>query len=298
MQEPLVSVIIPAYNAEPYLRRAIDSILVQTYPCIEIIVVNDGSTDGTIELVNSYKNQPIHLISKVNGGMSSARNTGLRAAQGEFIAYLDADDYWMPAKITSQVTLLQNHPEIGFCSTSTKVETPDGFFVNEWSCPNIQISTLHTIFINNSAIAGSASSILVRKSIQDKAGMFDETLTGLEDTDMWIRYAALSEYICIADTLTVILKRSQSVSRNLNNMRASAIAVYKKNRFLLDSTSQGRFWKKSYARMLTDYAKWEARENRKCRSLAHLCLAFCYAPFSQGKLCASLAASIILGRRF
>jgi len=298
MKAPLVSVIIPAYNAEPYLRRAIDSVLAQTYPCIEIIVINDGSTDGTEPLVNSYTNQAIHLVSKENGGMSSARNAGIRAAQGEFIAYLDADDYWMPTKITAQVALLQSNPDIGFCSTLTRVETPDGLFVNEWSCPNIQVSTLHTIFLNNSAIAGSASSILARKSIQDKAGIFDEALTGLEDTDMWIRFAALSEYTCIPDTLTVILKRPGSVSRNLNNMRSSAIAVYKKNRSLLDRVSQGRFWKNCYAVMLADYAKWEAREDKRYRALAHLSLAFFHAPLTQGKLCVSLAASIILNRQF
>jgi len=293
----LVSVVIPAYNAGKYLEHAINSILAQSYSNLEIIIVNDGSTDNTADIATSFTDPRVHLVSKTNGGMSSARNAGVDEAKGEFLAFLDADDYWMPDKLEKQIALLESNPNIGFCSTLTRVETPEGAFVNEWACPDIKISTLHTIFTNCAAIAGSASSVLTRMNIHRAAGQFDETLTGLEDTDMWIRYAAQNEYRCIPETLTVILKREGSVSRNFQNMRSSALAVYKKNRKLLDKPSQGRFWRGCYATILCDYAKWEARSGKKSKALFQLCCAFFYAPVSKARLCLSLSMAILLNQQ-
>lgn len=298
IEKQLVSVVIPAYNAEPYLKQAINSALAQSYSNLEVIVINDGSTDNTATLVSGFNDHRVRLINQSNGGMSSARNAGVCIAKGEFIAYLDADDYWMPEKLEKQLHLLNNRPDIGFCSTNTRVETPEGNFVNEWLCPDIKISTLHTIFRNSAAIAGSASSILARASVHHAAGQFDEALSGLEDTDMWMRYAAQAEYLCIPETLTVILKREHSVSRNFHNMRASALTVYKKNRPLLDNASRGRFWRDCYATIICDYAKWEARSGVKSKALLQLFTAFLYAPVSKARLCLSLSVAILLNRAF
>lgn len=293
---PLVSIIIPAYNAELYIEKAINSILNQSYQNFEIIVTNDGSTDSTESVISQYSDSRIHTISQTNGGMSSARNAGLRAATGEFISFLDSDDYWLPEKLEKQVALIQDNPDLGFCSTQTRVETPTGEFVNDWLCPVINISTLHTIMSESASIAGSASSVLVRKAVQRKAGFFDESLTGLEDTDMWIRFAAISNYCCIPETLTVILKRPNSVSRSLNNMRNSGLEVLQKNKHLLDQKSQKQFWRSAYASMLCDYAKWEARSGLKTSAIKHLIEALFYAPFNQGRLSLSLLIAVVLNR--
>ena len=293
---PLVSVIIPAYNAELFLHNAIHSVLNQSYPNIELIIINDGSQDATEKIALKYTGSNIQLITQPNGGMSNARNTGLKAAKGQYIAFLDADDYWFPEKIEKQVNLLQRHTNIGFCSTQTRVETPEGEFVNNWLCPDIKISTLHTIIAENSAIAGSASSVMVRSELQVEAGYFDESLKGLEDTDMWIRYATISEYCCIPETLTVILKRPDSVSRNLNNMRDSALAVLNKNRNFLDRKSQKQFWHSAYASMLCDYAKWEARSGYKWHALSHLLEALGHAPVRNGRLCLSLIYAVLFNK--
>ena len=293
----LVSVVIPAFNAGQYLEHAINSILAQSHSTLEVIIVNDGSTDNTGDVASSFTDPRVQIISKTNGGMSSARNAGVNKARGEFLAFLDADDYWLPHKLEKQLALLNSKADIGFCSTLTRVETPEGILVNEWACPDINISTLHTIFTNSSAIAGSASSVLARIDLHRSAGQFDETLSGLEDTDMWIRYSAQREYLCIPETLTVILKREGSVSRNLQNMRSSAIAVYKKNRHLLDKPSQGRFWRECYAALLCDYAKWGARAGMKWKALFQLSCAFLYAPRSKARLCLSLSIAILLNRK-
>ncbi len=112
MQGPLVSVIVPVYNGERYLTKTIQSVLTQDYQPIEIIVVDDGSTDRTAEIVRAQPN--IHYIYQNNRGVSAARNTGIAAAQGEFLAFLDADDMWVPQKLSVQVSYLTQHPDVGF----------------------------------------------------------------------------------------------------------------------------------------------------------------------------------------
>lgn len=295
---PLISVVIPAYNAERYITKAINSVLNQTHSNLEIIVVNDGSQDQTEWAVSQIDDTRIRIITQSNGGMSNARNAGIRAATGDFIAYLDADDYWMSEKLEKQLKVLLENRNLGFCSTQTRVETPEGSFVNLWPCPAIETSTLHTIFSHNSAIAGSASSILAKMSLQKEAGFFDETLKGLEDTDMWMRFSALSDYCCIPETLTVILKRSDSVSRNLTNMFTSATRMYKKNRSLLDKSAQKKFWRSAYASMLCDFAKWEARNGLKKEATMHILFALTHDPINKFRICLSLLLSILLNKKF
>nr|WP_305908378.1 glycosyltransferase family A protein [Methylomarinum sp. Ch1-1]MDP4521204.1 glycosyltransferase family A protein [Methylomarinum sp. Ch1-1] len=166
--QSLISIIIPAYNAETYIKKALDSVLTQSYRHFEVLVINDGSTDNTETIARSYDDTRIRLISQPNGGLSNARNTGIRSAKGDYLAFLDADDYWMPEKLALQLELLNHHPEIGFCSTRTRVETPTGEFINDWPCPNINTSTLHTIFAQNAAIAGSGSSVMARKNYNSR----------------------------------------------------------------------------------------------------------------------------------
>lgn len=292
----LISVIIPAYNAEAFIEKALDSVLAQSYHHFEVLIVNDGSTDATETIVKNYNDARVKLISQENGGLSNARNTGIRAAQGDYLAFLDADDYWLPGKLNEQLKLLKDHAPIGFCSTCTRVETPDGAFLNDWPCPEISESTLHSIFAQNAAIAGSGSSVMVKKELQTKAGFFDESLTSLEDIDMWMRYAAIAEYCCLPETLTVITKRPDSMSRNLTIMRGNAIKVLRKNKTLLEQSSQKRFWRSCFASMLCDYAKWEARSGFKTESILHLLQALSYAPLDRGRLCLGLLFAVIFDR--
>ena len=117
---PRVSVVIPTYNCEQFLDRTIDSALRQTYQDFEIIVVDDGSTDGTQSLVAGY-GKAVRYVYQPNQGASAARNTALSQASGEFIAYLDADDLWLPEKLARQVEFLDAHPACGFVHTEVSV---------------------------------------------------------------------------------------------------------------------------------------------------------------------------------
>ncbi|MBK8993570.1 MAG: glycosyltransferase family 2 protein, partial [Gammaproteobacteria bacterium] len=142
--EDLVSVVIPAYNAAAFIERAVDSVLTQSYRSREVLVVNDGSTDRTGEVLARY-GSAIRVIDQPNGGLSSARNRGIREARGEFVALLDADDRWLPEKLERQVQAMVADPGIGFCSTRALVETPEGVPAGEWGCPKIEGSVLRTL---------------------------------------------------------------------------------------------------------------------------------------------------------
>lgn len=126
----LVSVIIPTYNRAYIIGRSIDSVLAQTYRPIELIIVDDGSTDDTAEVVRRYGDE-VRYIHQHNAGVAAARNTGFAAARGEFIALLDSDDYWYPWKIELQIAFLQRHPDVGMVWTDMKAVTNDGAPVAE-----------------------------------------------------------------------------------------------------------------------------------------------------------------------
>ena len=241
--DPPVSVVVPAYNAAWCVRRAIDSVLAQESVPLELIVVDDGSTDETLSVLAEYGDR-LRVVSKINGGLSSARNAGIKAARGQYVAFLDADDWWLPGKLARQVDTMRLNPELVFCSTAANLVAADGRALGEWKCAPCAGSALEAIFSANAHVAGSGSAVLARRNAFDQAGGFDEKLRSLEDIDMWMRLAALGEFTCIGEPLVMILKRPESMSGNLEVMRTSAIAVMRKNRCLLPAGRRGAFWRR------------------------------------------------------
>ena len=292
---PTVSVVIPAYNAAWCVGKAIASVLAQDYSDRELIVVDDGSTDGTAAVLASY-GSAIRVITQSNGGMSSARNAGIRAASGEFIAFLDSDDWWLPGKLGLQIELMRSRPELGFCSCAARVEDTDGRLLNLWQCTQWQGSFLAHLFQNGANVPGSCSAVLARRSLVDSVGAFDETLRGVEDPDLWIRLAAISEYACLPQPLAVVVRRPGSVSRNLQAMRDSAIRVMKKNRELLPPELRGAFWRSCLAGVHGDYAKWRYRSGQRGAALLEIARLMSLAPVARGRLGLGLLKDIVLGR--
>ena len=289
---PLVSVVIPAYNSAWCIRRAVDSVLAQDFRDFELIVVDDGSLDDTAAILAGY-GDAIQVISKPNGGLSSARNAGISSAQGAFVAFLDADDWWISAKLTRQVALMAARPELLFCSTASAVQTPAGERLADWRCGVGIASTLESIFSANAYVAGSGSAVLAKREAFSLAGGFDESLRSLEDIDMWMRLAALGGFACIDEVLVCIEKSAASMSGNLTVMRSAAIQVMRKNRSLLPSNLRGGFWRKAYASMLTDYAKWAYRKGQTSQALTDLLHALSLAPMQHGRLIISLLVAVI-----
>ena len=176
MNKPLISVIIPVFNGERFIAEAIQSVLNQNYEPLEIIVIDDGSTDGTADLVKSIEGN-IRYFYKQNGGTAAARNMGLSLAKSGQIAFIDADDVWVDNKLSLQMEQFNQFPEtevvIGFL---LPVRT-----VNQASIDAMQETN------NKGALVLSLGSILVKKSVFDKIGVFDEELTLSEDTDWFFR---------------------------------------------------------------------------------------------------------------
>jgi len=294
-ESPLVSVVIPAHNAGWCIRRAVDSALGQDYARREVIVVNDGSTDDTRSVLEAY-GDAITRIDQRNAGMSAARNAGIRAASGAYVAFLDADDAWLPGKLSRQVELMESRPEVGFCSTAARVEDDQGRLLNAWPCSSGGTDILATLFAHNAAIAGGTSAVMVRSSLFERVGLFDERLRGFEDPDLWLRLAAVSRYACIDETLVVVLRREGSVSRNVEAMRASALHSLRKNRTLLPASLRGAFWRDCMARVYTDYAKAAYRAGRLSAAYADTFRALLLSPFGRGRLCLGLLRDFLLRR--
>ncbi|MBI2048888.1 MAG: glycosyltransferase [Candidatus Liptonbacteria bacterium] len=186
--KPLISIIIPAHNAEKYIKEAVDSALVQTYENVEVIVVDDGSTDGTKNVLEPYvRDGKIKYVYQKNTGLAGARNAGIRTARGEYIAFLDADDLFLPEKVAEQVKVLEENPDYGVCYSDLTHFT-DGqqrkFFHHRYHYPsgNLFELLLHKQFIN-------PLTVFARRSVFEKYGMFDETLRRSEDWDLWLRWS-------------------------------------------------------------------------------------------------------------
>jgi glycosyltransferase involved in cell wall biosynthesis len=295
-ESPTVSVVIPAYNAAWCVGKAIDSVLAQDFRDFELIVVNDGSTDDTATLLAGYGNA-IRIVNQGNGGMSSARNAGICASRGTFIAFLDADDWWLPGKLRRQVDLMQASPEIGFTSGAARVEDPEGRLLNLWPCGQWEVSFLAHLFKSNAGIAGGSSALMVRRELLEKVGGYDETLGGVEDADLWMRLAAVTEYACLPDPQVIVLRRPGSVSRNVERMRQGAIRVMRKNRHLLPASLHGAYWRACLAGIHGDYAKWRYRAGHRGAALMDVARVFLLAPVACGRLGLGLLKDMLLGRR-
>lgn len=294
-EAPCVSVVIPAYNAAWCVGRAIDSVLAQSFRDFELIVVDDGSTDGTATLLAAY-GAALRVVTQANGGMSSARNAGIRAATGRYIAFLDADDRWLPDKLARQVALLEARPELAFCAAVASFEDPEGRCVGEWRGASGATAGISEVFAHHGAVAGGASAVLARQALVMELGGFDETLAGAEDTDLWIRLAGRGGFACLAEPLVVVLRRPGSVSSNRETMRRGALAMTRKNRRLLPAGQRHAFWRKTYAGLLCDYAKWAYRDGRQGAAIRDLAMALCLSPIGRGRLALGLLAAILRGQ--
>src|ERR1700691_3917251 len=117
----LASVVMPAYNVAPFIRESVESVLCQTFSNFELIVVDDGSTDGTSDQLSSLIDPRLHIVRQANSGSSSARNNGIRFASGQYIGFLDADDLWMPNKLEAHIRFLDEHPEIDLTFSRSQI---------------------------------------------------------------------------------------------------------------------------------------------------------------------------------
>lgn len=208
---PLVSVVIPVYNGENYLREAIESVCAQSYRSIEIIVVDDGSTDQTWEIIQSYKDK-VCGIHKENGGVASALNAGIRHARGELVAWLSHDDIFLPDKLARQVRFLAEYPAFGVCYTDFEIIDASGTHLATVQAPWFPAKDLPRSFLKDMHINGST--VMVRQWCFEKAGGFDERLAHTQDLEMWLRMAEITELGHLGEVL--LKSRSHADQGSLN----------------------------------------------------------------------------------
>lgn len=185
----LVSVIIPTFNRAQFLIRSISSVLNQSYVDLELIIVDDGSTDETLEVVNSVKDSRLSYHYKENGGVSSARNLGVTKAQGEYIAFLDSDDEWQLDKISAQVSYLQNTGKV-LVHTAEKWMR-DGKVVKQKKHHQKSGGDMFIRSLQGCVI--SPSSVLMKKSLYEKVGGMREDFVVCEDYDFWLKVTSLHD---------------------------------------------------------------------------------------------------------
>lgn len=209
---PQVSVVIPAYNAMSYLPETLDSVLKQTFTDFEVLIVNDGSTDHISTWADGITDARVKLISQTNQGLPGARNTGIAHAQGEYIAFVDADDLWEPTKLEKQVDCFEKNPEVGLVYTWTALidssRKPTGTTFN-WS---LEGKIWEQMLVAD--VVGNGSSAMVRRVCFNTAGKFDPSLTSVEDWDMWIRIAAHYPFAVVKEYLTLYRQHPSSMSRD------------------------------------------------------------------------------------
>jgi glycosyltransferase involved in cell wall biosynthesis len=228
---PAVSVIVPAYNVAPYLPSALDSVLAQTFTDFEVVVIDDGSTDGTFSVIQDYagRDQRIHFRQQANGGIASARNHALRVACAPLLALLDGDDLWTPEYLATQIGILNEHPEVDIVTGNawllggTRHGQPARRTPDPRPAPNLGqiLADEMVIFVMS----------VFRRRVYETIGGFDDTLRINEDYDFWIR-AAIANFTFIKNgtPLGYYRVRADSVSASEIGMLRGIIHVYTKTR--------------------------------------------------------------------
>jgi len=186
---PRVTVVIPTYNRARFIAEAIKSVLEQTFRDFELIVVDDGSTDDTAAVVSRFTDPRLRYVYQTNQERSAARNHGIRLAQGEYVAFLDSDDVWLPAKLEYQVALLDARPAVGLAYTGAYIFEDQLTFTEQR--PRWRGQVLKALLMEDNVVCGSGATPLVRRACFARVGGFDETASiyGVEDWDMWVRLA-------------------------------------------------------------------------------------------------------------
>ncbi|WP_019498979.1 glycosyltransferase family 2 protein [Pseudanabaena sp. PCC 6802] len=220
---PLISVVIPAYNAQKTILETIHSVLNQTVSNFEIIVINDGSRDNTLSLLSTISDPRLKVFSYENGGLSVARNRGISNAIGEFISFLDADDLWTQDKLELQVAALQKNPDAGVVYSWTQ-------FIDEHSNllflqPPVYLEGDVYPHLLVSNFISSGSNIMVRRHYIDLVGEFDPAVNATADWDYYLRLAARCHFALVPQYQVLYRKSSQAMSSNIELMEKSILTV-------------------------------------------------------------------------
>jgi glycosyltransferase involved in cell wall biosynthesis len=222
---PRVSVIVPTYNRGQYIAQALESVFAQTFRDYEIIVIDDGSTDNTQEILKNFEGR-IRSLYQENQGISKTRNRAIKESTGEFIAFLDSDDFWEPIKLEEQVKILDSHPDVGIVYARMPIINENG----------------ETIGMKPAGVSGRnfrellqvwgdlpTSTVMTRRVCFEKVGLFEPDLEPMEDIDMWIRIARYFELYEVENKVLAYYRRhEEQVTKNKSKVYTGLVRIYTK----------------------------------------------------------------------
>jgi glycosyltransferase involved in cell wall biosynthesis len=220
---PLISVVIPVYNGERTIRCAVRSVLKQTFQDFELIVINDGSNDSTVEILSTIDDPRLRVFSFPNRGLSVSRNRGIALASGEYISFLDADDLWTTDKLEDQLNALRQKPKAAICYSFTdfidEAGNRLGYGINSAKNGYVFPDLLAFYFV------GSGSNALIRATALELTGQFDETLTAMEDWDLFLRLAADHHFVAVPKAHILYRVSDDSLSSNVLRVESEMLKV-------------------------------------------------------------------------
>lgn len=239
VEEKKVSVILPVYGVEKYIAEAVRSVLAQTFSDFELLIIDDGSPDRSVEICQQFTDARIRIIQQKNRGLSGARNTGIRHAQGVYLAFLDGDDLWAPEKLEKHVAHLDNAPKVGLSFSRSVFVDEAGKDLETYQMPQLTGITAGYLLCCNPVGNGSAPVIrrqvlqaIGRKTASGEVGYFDESFRRAEDIECWLRIAIQTSWSLegIPEALTLYRVNAGGLSASLLQQLASWEAVLEKTR--------------------------------------------------------------------
>jgi glycosyltransferase involved in cell wall biosynthesis len=287
MIKKLISIIIPAYNAEEYLAETVESVLNQTNSDLELIVVIDGATDNTENIAHTYESDNrVKVISKINSGVSDTRNVGFSASKGEYIAFLDADDVWLPERLAKMKLAFDENKKIGLVHTDMAI-------IDEKSIKNGNVLTgkegdlLDSLLLWDGTNIPGPSSVLVKREVIEKVGGFDTRLSTAADQEFFFRVASKYKIGRIAEPLGLYRVHNQNMHQNIALMEKDHVMAYRiaKEHNLFKSQS---FRRKCFAKLYLILAgSWWKEGNNKLRAIQFIIKSVFTSPlvFFKYRLC-------------
>ena len=291
-----VSVIIPAYNAMTYLPETMESVLKQTFTDFEVLLIDDGSSDGIISWAAQIIDPRVKLISQKNQGVSEARNTGIAHAQGEYIAFLDADDLWEPTKLEKQVQYLEDNPALGLVHTWVVLASEQGKATDKVCISNAEGDVWKQIAEQCLLTCGSTP--MIRSCCFETVGVFDRKLRSGEDWDMWIRIASRYPFAVVKEPLVRYRQHSNNASSNCQ-------AILSDFRIVIEKTFQSvpanlLFLKKRAYGRANLHIAWQSLKSKDDKGAIHFrqqALGYC-PQLIYSESCIRLSLDIAMTRLF
>lgn len=253
---PVVSIVIPTYNRAEFIGAAIASVLGQSYGCLELIVIDDGSTDETAQVVGSFRDPRLRFVRQENQGRSAARNCAIRMTRGRYIAFLDSDDEYMQDKLLLQVAYMDSHPEVGMIYTSAQCINAAGDMLEGHVYEATVGGDIYRDVAFFRPVTITLPTVMLRREVLDTVGLFDEVMERFEDTDLWRRIAKRF-YVGVIESPTCRLRthnQNHLLSQNPDQI-AAAIDYYVGKIFREDVDMDPTFLKRGASGLFEYYGK-------------------------------------------